>query len=782
MNKSAPAAHTGHGFRLDIQGLRAIAVTVVVAFHAGVTWIPGGFIGVDMFFVISGFLICGAILSEMAGTDTFRFRRFFVRRLRRLYPAALLVIVATLVAVYFFAPAQKFRDYSYDAITSMLYVSNFRFAFGEFGYFADTIASPFQHLWSLSVEEQFYVTLAILLILLRSLRQVKLARVIFAMTLVSLVVSIIGAIFFADISYYVIFTRGWEFGVGCLIAVAARRLVHLGRAAATTLRVLGILLIAASLVYITEDMPFPSYLALGPTLGTAFIIAAGCAPHRDFITYALAWKPFTALGNISYSLYLWHWPALIVPALYFGAKLTPWYAAAAVLASFVLAIFTHAAVESPLRLRSGAQPRILHNVATATVLTLAVTAGAFYGMQRIDQQLTNVSSGGQTTAATVQDIGISVPTPTPTETDESPTPEPTPIPTDPNWTPVGNLVFPPASALTPAVADAAAYRMQADIDGCLVGLNDTTIKVCEYGVMTSEHTIMLFGDSHAEMLYPAYAKIASTMGWKLQVLTKSACAPSTMRFGTFTGTAAQRQSCYDWREAAVAKIHELQPDLIVMAGYQGDTRRTMNLAVADFNSRWVTGLNEMVAQLPATSQKLFVSDTPDWTTIPVSCISRNTNNYSVCNNSIGNLVSTPRVDSEKATLEAAGVTVMNLNNVLCPEGVCAVIDRNYVVYKDAHHLLGPYVEALSPYFWLGTQAALQGGEPDAAAAASEAMASASSAAATREAEAASAAASPSDSASEPSATDSSGSSGDGSEEPTNSERTSSRSSSSSSSN
>jgi peptidoglycan/LPS O-acetylase OafA/YrhL len=294
-------------YRPDIDGLRAVAVLSVVCYHIGLP-VHGGFVGVDIFFTISGFLIGSIILRETA-ERRFTFARFYERRIRRIIPALLaMLLVSTVLGVYFLLPAELV-DFAKSMASATFSVSNIYF-WGQTGYF-DGLANtkPLLHTWSLAVEEQFYVLLPILLVLLRRFLPRRVDLVIYVLASLSFLVSVYGAFRFPSAAFFWMHTRAWELLIGTMLALKScpqiRRPVLRNVAAGA-----GLLMICAALILYSSGTTFPGLAALPPCLGAALIIAAGRS-GRNLVGRLLSLKPVTFIGLISYSLYLWHWPLIV---------------------------------------------------------------------------------------------------------------------------------------------------------------------------------------------------------------------------------------------------------------------------------------------------------------------------------------------------------------------------------------------------------------------------------------------------------------------------------------
>jgi peptidoglycan/LPS O-acetylase OafA/YrhL len=383
------------GRRPDVQGLRAVAVLLVAAFHAGLP-VPGGFVGVDVFFVISGFVITGMIHREHSSTGRFRFGRFYLRRFKRLTPALALMVGVTMVLSFcLLSPFHAQQEAALTGIGAMLLVANFVIAETTGSYFdAPAESNPLLHTWSLSVEEQFYLIFPAILVLgwvlsRRGRRRIpRVTALVSTVALISFGLAVMGAGGPASsradwfLGFYSPFTRAWEFAVGALLALAGTSRPLRSDRHAQVLAWLGAALIAASALTINSTTPFPGPWTLLPVCGTLLVIAAG-THHTTWVSRALAFPAVVKVGDWSYSIYLWHWP-LIVFAVYLWPQV-PFAAVLAVWVSILPAVVSYRWVEQPLRqLPPLTRPRTLALVAAvvcpAIILaaTLHVAADAYW--------------------------------------------------------------------------------------------------------------------------------------------------------------------------------------------------------------------------------------------------------------------------------------------------------------------------------------------------------------------------------------------------------------------
>jgi peptidoglycan/LPS O-acetylase OafA/YrhL len=495
---------------LEIQGLRALAATLVLIFHA--RFISGGFIGVDIFYVISGFLITGLLLKELNSTGRISLKAFYLRRSKRLLPASFLVLFVTALFAWLVLPPISRGSIGRDLIATTLYISNYLFAWWQNDYQnLNATPSPFIHYWSLAVEEQFYIFWPLFIIALAKLKSARKFLVAFSLVTVTTFALGVWLTIVAPIwAFYSLPTRAWELSVGALIALlpALRRQSRL-------LAIIGLAALAVSAFWFNESTPFPGVYALLPVLGTAALLSSiGAWPKA---LKALATNRVSVwLGKISYPLYLWHWPVLVLPIALFSRDLNLWERIAALLLTVLLADLTNRFIEEPLRLKSFAPQRLVLTTISAMALALLVGFG-------IAQSTTSsiLIDGKQITLASI---------------------ESRPTPYD---------------------------------DGCHLNYHESVSPLCEYGKMDSSKTVVLYGDSHALQWFPALEKLAKDKGFKLITLTKSAC-PSIDVVRESVG-AFEMSNCAAWRQNVIKRLAVVKPDLIILSSFehfvpQGDPR------------------------------------------------------------------------------------------------------------------------------------------------------------------------------------------------------------------
>src|SRR3954447_3313191 len=376
---SPPPSDGRAPFRPDIEGLRAVAVLLVLAYHARIPGFSGGYIGVDVFYVVSGFLITGLIVRELRATGRVDLVTFYARRARRLLPAALVVIALTVIASAIVLPPLRVPDVAADGAAAALYVSNIRFAAQATDYLqAELDPSPLLHFWSLGVEEQFYLFWPALLLLVAG-RRANIRRIGLVVAMVALLSFGLGVVWTASdapLAFFLLPARAWELAVGASLAIGVARLTRLRTSVATIAVGAGLALILAGAVVFDIDTPFPGTAALLPVVGTALVIAGGIPQPLNGVSRVVAVRPMRWIGGISYSLYLWHWPLLVLPAAAVGRAL-PWPARLGLVAlTFVLAEASRRWIEDPIRHGRVAKLRPSRSLAAALVSSVAVATVA----------------------------------------------------------------------------------------------------------------------------------------------------------------------------------------------------------------------------------------------------------------------------------------------------------------------------------------------------------------------------------------------------------------------
>jgi peptidoglycan/LPS O-acetylase OafA/YrhL len=628
-------------------------------------------VGVDVFFVISGFLITGLLLRELRSAGRIDLPAFYARRARRLLPAALLVIGVTVAVSAFVLSPVRFPGVASDGAAAALYVSNYRYAVIATDYFAaDGQPSPLLHFWSLGVEEQFYLFWPILLVLaIRILGSARLWLVLAILALGSFALSVVITDVEAPWAFYSLPTRAWQLALGGLVGLMVPGLdLRLPRPLFAVVGLLGIALIASAVFLINETTPFPGYAALLPAVGGVLVILggqhAGVVPGR-----ILATPPFRWFGRISYSLYLWHWPILILGPIVLGHSGLRVRIALALLSIGVAALSTRY-VESPFRF--GRWPR------TSGRTLLASAACSL------------IISGTAVLAST--DLSHEAQAPTPTLGPETATRPQLPHPL---------LSGPLPEDLAPALVDAREDRGDVRGDGCEGRVTESAIRDCVYGPPTASTTVVVLGDSHASMWMPAIQAIGDRRGWRIVGLLKPACSPVMVTVWERDLKRAFRE-CDAWRQLALARVHDVHPSIVFVT-----SSRTYDIVDADGNlmksgraGPWQAGLVALLRELKRDSDRVvLIGEIPRHRSDPVECLAYR-GRLEECVPLRSQTVSQSYQALERRAADKAGIDLIEPVDWLCQELSCALVldqgGNHYLVYRSRGHITATAALLLAP--------------------------------------------------------------------------------------
>lgn len=670
------ATRPGRGripFRGDIEGLRGIATLIVLAYHAQVPFVGGGYVGLDVFFVMSGFLITALLVKEAEDSGRISLVQFFARRIRRLLPAAVAVLGFIVAAGWLVMSPLDRRSLAWDVLAANFYVVNWRFVDQQTDYLAAGLnASPVQHFWSLSVEEQFYLVWPVVM-----LGAVLLAfRVGLNMRAVSAVAALaIGVGLFlysldhtreaAGAAYFSTLSRGWEFALGAALALIPAAWVRMNRTVAGVLVVGALAAIFWAMVTYTEQTMFPGPAALVPCLATAAIILAGMAHSDTLAARILNLRPARWVGRISYSWYLWHWPLLVFAAVIWG-DLPVWAKVGIVVVSLGPTLITHHLIEQPFRHARvfSRTPGRAYRLGIACTGLVAIAGVASY----VAVPTTPVASAKEAVGArafTSEGLGH---------------------------------IQARARAIRPEPLSAIRDRGKADADGCLMRPNETRSDPCVYGDRDSRTTVVLFGDSYAMQWFPAFDVVADRRGWRLVVLTKAGCTPADVRM--YNGQLRRRyKECEAWRSHTLRRIARERPSLIIVgnaASHQviagGDRLDT------DASERALeAGLVRTLRTLRRTGAPVRVIRENPRPDIDVrACVSESLNNLRRC--AFPRRVAWGhRPVNKNAARRVRGVRFLDPLPRLCPRAQCPAVIGNVLIYRNTAHITATYARTMTPY-------------------------------------------------------------------------------------
>ncbi|MDN5716308.1 MAG: acyltransferase, partial [Janibacter sp.] len=628
----------------------------------------GGFAGVDVFFVISGFLITSQLVREVERSGTVSLPIFYARRAKRLFPAAFTVLAATAAIVWLVFPKTTWRDFGGDIAGSAAYLINWRLAERSVDYLAEDVgASPVQHFWSLAVEEQYYIIWPLLILGLAMLiRRYRLrTRPVLALALTALILlpSLLWSIHLTAAdparSYFVTTTRLWELAIGALVAIAATVAPRIPRAVAIAIGWGGLALIAFGALAQSTATPWPGSAAAVPTVGAAAVILAGFAAGPHGPTRILGTRPMVWVGGLSYSLYLWHWPLVVASQeLWPDNRLAP---VAAVILAFLPAWAAHRWIENPVR----HAPLFSRGARPALVLGLALSlAGVSAGMA------VSLSTPSVKEANPSQAVGAAVLEPDPATAE---------ISTDPG-------------PMTPDPLEATEDLPSAYAEDCQTGLNETGVKRCEFGDPEGTTTIALVGDSKALQWLPALEELAPERDWKIVLYIRSACPFSATKGAD---EAVRSQNCLDWGKEVIKRLTTNdKPDVVLTSSVRGEGEDESGRSVKVL----ADGYAEYWQQLEdAGSDVVVVTDNPHPRKQVYACVAENPDTYMTsCQGDFAEGGGTPALLAGADRMQ--DVDVIDVLPWVCPGDTCWPVIGNVLVYRQGSHVTATYARSMSGVF------------------------------------------------------------------------------------
>jgi peptidoglycan/LPS O-acetylase OafA/YrhL len=638
--------------RTDIQALRSIAVIAVIIAHSKIG-LAGGFVGVDIFFVISGFLITLNILKEVTNTGTISLNNFYAKRTLRILPAASFTIICTfIISLFFLSPVQLLSNL-YDGIFSVFSLLNFRLAVNGTNYFTNTEAiSPFQHFWSLCIEEQFYLIWPALILFSTKLfsKKYSIKNILNVVLLLIITVSLFLSYFVTQSSpswaYFGLHTRAWELAIGCFLAVNIGIFERINLQFSKLLSLIGLSFLFLSFYFINESTSFPGLWGLLPTVGTAIIIISGTNLHISIVQKIFASKPLQFIGNISYSWYLVHWPIFVAMFYIYGKDLTFGEASLGIIFSFAVAIFSYYFIENPFRTSSFFKNNIKKTF-KFSLITISLIAILFSLTINATNKSKIVPLNYQIDDIETLDKKIKI----------AVTQNTIPVDLQSKLSQIGGDKYP----------------------GCFSERATPVIEeemVCNLGDTNSAKVVVMIGDSHAWQWTKAWSNIAALHNFKLITFTKSSCPMQDIQ--------KNYTACVSWKEMVFDRISQIKPSIIIAGGMTYSESTPEN---------YQTYINK-IKQL--SSRVIVMQDTPYPTLNVPECLAKNLNNIQNCSFERKNayFASTQR-DQDKDIATKSGLRVIDPFDWFCSDKICPPIIDNNFVYFDVNHISTAYANYIT---------------------------------------------------------------------------------------
>ena len=679
--------------RRDIQGLRAIAVLLVALAHAGVPFLKGGYVGVDVFFVLSGFLITGLLLSEALSSGRVSLAAFYVRRARRILPAAALTLIATSIAAHHLLNFVRAREVVQDSAWAALFSANVHFASTGSDYFQQgQPPSPIQHFWSLSAEEQFYLVwpsvLALVLFGLFS-RRASLKRllvVVCALGGASLAWSIHETATSPTAAYFSSLTRAWELALGAALAVGALIVTRIPRRLQLGLGWAGLCAIAAAAVLYSDNTAIPGYAAFLPVAGAGLVIAAGLHREDPFgAGRVLSVGPLRYVGDRSYAFYLWHWPVLILAAQHVGHDLSTEVNLLLLAGAFLLSIVSYKLVEDPLRkLRWPTRAGVLAWPASAAAVLLVglMISGS------IDKTAKRLEAAADTVQpALLVDTAAAASYEEPDEPDAPLQPVVAAVRAAEQGAPIPSPLTPPVSRLRDDF-----YNFPS---GCVPRGGRTRSRICRLGDTSSRKAIVVIGDSHAQMWMPTILDMAQRDGWVVLPLVKVSCIPRTwLEAG---------KPCNRWYRWAKQRATALRPDVALIVGSWAGTWAP---------TRAVRAVADLSRAVRSSSRSVIVlDDTPGQRRDPTDCLLDSHSNMRTCSNAQSKTQQQTST-AIRSNARNQGVGFMDSRGWFCAPTqrkiLCPLVINQTITYVDRGHVSKTYALELYQPFRVAFRAQLFG--------------------------------------------------------------------------
>lgn len=635
------------GYRPDIEGLRAIAILLVIGAHASVPGVSGGFVGVDAFFVLSGFLITGLLIREVADTSHLSFSDFYIRRIRRLFPALIVMLITCSVfAALVLAPDAQMTQ-AITGVSATVWLSNIHFALNRLDYFSPgNETNIFLHTWSLGVEEQYYLIWPALIFLgsrrsfTRGMNQLRMLLLL--IVVVSFVACVVTTFRSPQLAFYMMPLRAWQFGLGAFVWLEFRERPAWLAASCSRVPVrevlgwAGLLMLLGAAYLLDADKPYPGFNALIPSMGAGMVIASGSGGEETAVQRFLSLPPLQAIGRISYSWYLWHWPVLLLGHALTGLN-GPGYRLVYVLVSLLLAIVSYWLIESPIRHQRWwlTHKRIaVYSVMTGVVLSLT---GLWHWYVYADD-LTHAPEQQRIAASHFN----------------------------------APIIYPM---------------------GCDDWYRSDKVKICGFGEARATHTAVLLGDSIAGQWFPAVAKVFDRPGWRLLVVTKSSCPMVDHPF-FYSRIGRVYSECATWRDAVLRDLGKVKPDVVIMSSSDSPPFSSLE---------WTEGSAKVMGSLSEVANQVYVlRATPHLPFDGPECLAEHIVRpgwlfkMGDCSASLRDKHASEVYGSlQKAAARFDNVHLVDMNHEICPDGTCRAEQGSAIVFRDSQHMTATFAGSLA---------------------------------------------------------------------------------------
>ncbi|KQO11399.1 hypothetical protein ASF06_01715 [Agreia sp. Leaf244] len=664
-------------------------------YHVHSGWLPGGFIGVDIFFVISGFLITQQMLREREKTGRIGLVRFYSKRMTRLIPAATAVLMVTAGSVYLFVPRIHWSQFGQDIVGAGAYVINWTLAARSVDYLAeDAAASPVQHFWSLAVEEQFYLLWPLLIILAgyaaSRMKGSHFARIFLGIAIIATALSLTYAIwanFDGDATaYFSSLSRLWELAVGGAAAISVPFIrSRIGVLASELVTALGVALVLFSLVTIDAEQGWPSPLTILPVMGTVLVLTLGNdRSFRSPVTKVLGARPMVWIGGLSYSFYLWHWP-LIVLAAYATSSASTWVSVVAAAVSIPVAWLSLRLIENPVRYSEWARSKTRHGIyiglggaATSIIFGLLLVLAA-------PQNILLKPDGAVAEGAKIL---------APVVAETSPA-----------------LLSEPPAWITPDPMNATSDVPAIYADDCQQVDADAEAISCTYGDTDSPKVVALVGDSKAAQWLPALDAFAQTSGLRLVTFAKSRCA--------FTDSlplvgGKPYNACAAWNLNVLDDLRELKP-VSVITSQVGTKAASSETSVTESEEMSQGMARQWQKVMDMGTQVIVIGDNPNPGSNVYECVAENPEMIDSCSFDKTAAVARSALPLQLEALASLGgrvisasgdetsgadtrIALLDLTDAVCPTSgsgtKCQPVIGNVLVYRQGSHLTKTYVQSM----------------------------------------------------------------------------------------